>query len=96
MPLRPPNSDLGLPRLASTRFDEAVTDFAEAYAYPNERDHATLAAEFAAGRVKRSGVGELSTSPWHTAIRGRSTAKRVQRLIGVLQALGASARELAS
>jgi Uncharacterized protein conserved in bacteria (DUF2252) len=36
----------------STKFDNAVADFAEAYAEQNERDHAALAAAVAAGRVE--------------------------------------------
>jgi hypothetical protein len=36
----------------STRFDNAVADFAEAYADQNERDHATFADAVAAGRVE--------------------------------------------
>jgi uncharacterized protein (DUF2252 family) len=41
----------------STRFDNAVADFAEAYADQNERDHAALAAAVTAGRVQaQSGV----------------------------------------
>jgi uncharacterized protein (DUF2252 family) len=41
----------------SSRFDNAIADFAETYADQNERDHATLAAAVAAGRVEaRSGV----------------------------------------
>jgi uncharacterized protein (DUF2252 family) len=41
----------------STKFDNAVADFAETYADQNERDHAALAAAVADGRVKaQSGV----------------------------------------
>jgi hypothetical protein len=41
----------------SARFDNAVADFAEAYADLNERDHAALAAAVAEGRVQaQSGV----------------------------------------
>jgi uncharacterized protein (DUF2252 family) len=41
----------------STKFDNAVADFAEAYADQNERDHAALAAAVADGRVEaQSGV----------------------------------------
>jgi uncharacterized protein (DUF2252 family) len=36
----------------STRFDNAVADFAEAYADQNERDHATFADAVATGRVE--------------------------------------------
>jgi hypothetical protein len=36
----------------SARFDNAVADFAEAYADLNERDHAALAAAVAEGRVQ--------------------------------------------
>jgi uncharacterized protein (DUF2252 family) len=36
----------------STRFDNAVADFAETYADQNQRDHATLAAAVAEGRVQ--------------------------------------------
>jgi hypothetical protein len=36
---------------SSDRFDRAVTEFAEAYADQNERDHAALAAAVASGRV---------------------------------------------
>ena len=36
----------------STKFDNAVADFAEGYADQNERDHATFAAAVAAGRVE--------------------------------------------
>ncbi|HJY25223.1 MAG TPA: DUF2252 domain-containing protein, partial [Actinomycetes bacterium] len=36
----------------STKFDNAVADFAEAYADQNDRDHAALAAAVAAGRVE--------------------------------------------
>jgi hypothetical protein len=37
---------------SSTKFDNAVADFAEAYADQNERDHAALAAAVTAGRVE--------------------------------------------
>ena len=41
----------------STKFDNAIADFAEAYADQNERDHAALAAAVADGRVEaQSGV----------------------------------------
>jgi Uncharacterized protein conserved in bacteria (DUF2252) len=41
----------------STRFDNAIADFAETYADQNQRDHAALAAAVAAGGVPaRSGV----------------------------------------
>ena len=41
----------------STRFDNAVADFAETYADQNQRDHAALAAAVAAGGVAaQSGV----------------------------------------
>jgi Uncharacterized protein conserved in bacteria (DUF2252) len=41
----------------SARFDNAIADFAEAYADLNERDHAALAAAVAEGRVQaQSGV----------------------------------------
>jgi hypothetical protein len=41
----------------SARFDNAVADFAEAYADQNERDHAALQAAVADGRVQaQSGV----------------------------------------
>ena len=41
----------------SARFDNAVADFAESYADQNEKDHASLAAAVAAGRVAaRSGI----------------------------------------
>jgi hypothetical protein len=41
----------------STRFDNAVADFAETYADQNERDHAALQAAVADGRVQaQSGV----------------------------------------
>lgn len=41
----------------STKFDNAVADFAETYADQNERDHAALAAAAAAGRIEaQSGV----------------------------------------
>ena len=41
----------------STRFDNAVADFAETYADQNERDHAALAAAVAQGRAQaQSGV----------------------------------------
>ena len=41
----------------STKFDNAVADFAEAYADQNERDHAAFADAVAAGRVEaRTGV----------------------------------------
>jgi uncharacterized protein (DUF2252 family) len=41
----------------SARFDNAIADFAEAYADQNERDHAALAAAVAEGRVEaQSGV----------------------------------------
>jgi uncharacterized protein (DUF2252 family) len=41
----------------STRFDNAIADFAETYADQNERDHAALAAAVADGRVQaQSGV----------------------------------------
>ncbi len=41
----------------STKFDNAIADFAETYADQNERDHAALAAAVAAGRVEaQSGV----------------------------------------
>jgi hypothetical protein len=33
-------------------FDEAITDFAEAYADQNERDHKALAAAVRAGRIE--------------------------------------------
>ena len=36
----------------STRFDNALADFAETYADQNERDHAALADAVAAGRVE--------------------------------------------
>jgi polyphosphate kinase len=36
----------------STRFDNALADFAETYADQNERDYAELAAAVAAGRVE--------------------------------------------
>jgi uncharacterized protein (DUF2252 family) len=42
---------------SSTKFDNAIADFAEAYADQNERDHAALAAAVAQGRVEaQSGV----------------------------------------
>jgi hypothetical protein len=42
---------------SSTKFDNAIADFAEAYADQNERDHAALAAAVADGRVEaQSGV----------------------------------------
>jgi uncharacterized protein (DUF2252 family)/RimJ/RimL family protein N-acetyltransferase len=42
---------------SSTKFDNAVAEFAEAYADQNERDHATFADAVAAGRVEaRSGL----------------------------------------
>ena len=41
----------------STRFDNAVADFAETYADQNQRDHAALQAAVTAGRVEaQSGV----------------------------------------
>jgi uncharacterized protein (DUF2252 family) len=41
----------------STKFDNAIADFAEAYADQNERDHAALAAAVKAGKVEaQSGV----------------------------------------
>ena len=41
----------------STKFDNAIADFAEAYAEQNERDHAALGAAVADGRVEaESGV----------------------------------------
>ena len=36
----------------SDRFEEAIGDFAEAYANQNERDHAALAASVNAGQVE--------------------------------------------
>ena len=36
----------------STRFDNALADFADTYADQNERDHAALAAAVAAGRIE--------------------------------------------
>jgi hypothetical protein len=36
----------------STKFDNAIADFAETYADQNERDHAALAAAVAAGRLE--------------------------------------------
>ena len=36
----------------SDRFDEAIGDFADAYANQNERDHAALAAAVKAGQVE--------------------------------------------
>jgi hypothetical protein len=36
----------------STKFDNAIADFAEAYADQNERDHAAMAAAVADGRVE--------------------------------------------
>src|SRR5262245_26394867 len=42
---------------SSTKFDNAIADFAEAYADQNERDHAAFADAVAAGRVEaRTGV----------------------------------------
>jgi hypothetical protein len=42
---------------SSTRFDNAIADFAETYADQNERDHAALAAAVSEGRVQaQSGV----------------------------------------
>jgi uncharacterized protein (DUF2252 family) len=42
---------------SSTRFDNAIADFAETYADQNQRDHAALAAAVAAGGVQaQSGV----------------------------------------
>ena len=42
---------------SSTKFDNAIANFAEAYADQNERDHAALAAAAADGRVEaQSGV----------------------------------------
>ena len=42
---------------SSIKFDNAIADFAEAYADQNERDHAALAAAVADGRVEaQSGV----------------------------------------
>jgi hypothetical protein len=42
---------------SSTRFDNALVEFAEAYADQNERDHAALAAAVAAKRVEaQSGI----------------------------------------
>jgi hypothetical protein len=35
----------------SERFDRAITDFAEAYADQNERDHAALCAAVKSGRI---------------------------------------------
>jgi hypothetical protein len=47
------SADLG----SSTRFDNAIADFAETYADQNERDHAALAAAVSEGRVQaHSGV----------------------------------------
>jgi Uncharacterized protein conserved in bacteria (DUF2252) len=41
----------------SDKFDNAIADFAEAYADQNERDHAALAGAVAAGKVEaQSGV----------------------------------------
>jgi uncharacterized protein (DUF2252 family) len=41
----------------STKFDNAIADFADAYAEQNEKDHAALASAVATGRVKaQSGV----------------------------------------
>ena len=41
----------------STKFDNAVADFAEVYADQNERDHGALAAAVAAGQLEaKSGV----------------------------------------
>jgi uncharacterized protein (DUF2252 family) len=41
----------------SAKFDNAIADFAETYADQNEKDHASLAAAVAAGRVAaRSGI----------------------------------------
>jgi thiamine monophosphate kinase len=36
----------------STKFDNAVADFAETYADQNERDHAALGAAVSAGRIE--------------------------------------------
>jgi uncharacterized protein (DUF2252 family) len=47
----------------STRFDNAIADFAEFYADQNERDHAALAAAVAAGRVQASPGSEPSEQP---------------------------------
>jgi uncharacterized protein (DUF2252 family) len=42
---------------SSTRFDNAIADFAETYADQNQRDHAALVAAVAAGRLQaQSGV----------------------------------------
>jgi hypothetical protein len=41
----------------SARFDNAVANFAEAYANQNERDHAALAAAVSQGRVRRRPCG---------------------------------------